>query len=175
MKKIFLLHAFIGLVALHTEAQDLSTKEKADNLAKNVFSKSKHSKKEVGGVVVEKNKVIESTPVATTDLGFYAGNYWYHDLSYKIEIRVAADKSLMATLSVPGKPEVQLKNLVVQDAYFTAVRPLEDGSQETWEGVFINKSDDGNIEFGLGIKPSNPVQLTGGLQLTKFFFKKVSP
>ncbi len=175
MKKTLLLSMLMAFIAFNCISQELTAKEKANDMAKNVFSKSKHMKKEVNGVVVEKKKVIESTPVATTDLSFYQGNYWYHDLSYKMEIRLAADNSLLATLSIPGKPDVQLKNLVVKDAYFSAIKISDDGSQERWEGAFINKSDDGNIEFGLGIKLSNPIQLSGGLHLTKAFFKKVSP
>ncbi len=47
--------------------------------------------------------------------------------------------------------------------------------RKIWEGVFINKNDNGNVEFGLGIKLSKPIQLTEGLKITKIFLKKVSP
>ncbi len=86
-----------------------------------------------------------------------------------------ANKNLMTTLSIPDKPEVQLKNVSVTDAYFSGVKRNEDSTEETWEGVFINRSDNGNTEFGLGIKLEKPLQLTEYMAITRIFFKKVSP
>lgn len=144
-------------------------------MAATLFSKSKHKKKEKYGVVKEANRVIESTPVAKDDLAFYAGNYWCRDLRYKIEIRLAADKSLLATLSVPGKPDVPFKSPGITDAYFAATRTADDGTDEKWEGVFLRMNDNGNEAFGLGIKPAKPVPLTEGSSLSSLFFTKVSP
>ncbi len=92
-----------------------------------------------------------------------------------MEIRLDASKNLIATLSLPNKPAVQLKNVSVNDAYFKAIKQNEDGTEENWEGVFINKRDNGNTEFGLGIKLQNPLPIADGVQTTKIFFKKVSP
>ncbi len=109
MKKLILLYVLMAFISNNCFCQELTAKEKADDLAKNVFSKSKHAKKEKYGVVKEKIKVIESTPVAK-DFGFYAGNYWYNDFKYKIEIRFDRNKNLIATLSMPNKPDIQFKN-----------------------------------------------------------------
>ena len=174
MKKILFLYVLIAFISSNCMSQELTAKEKAEDLAKNVFSKSKHAKKEKYGVVKEKTKVIESTPVVKTNLDFYAGNYWYQDFNYKMEIRLDATKNLMATLSIPNKSDIQLKNVSVTDAYFTAIKQNENGAEEKWEGVFINKSDNGNTEFGLGIKLPNPLPVADGVQTTKIFFKKVS-
>ncbi len=175
MKKILFLYVLIAFISSNCMSQELTAKEKGEDLAKNVFSKSKHAKKEKYGVVKEKTKVVESTPFVKSNVEYYAGNYWYHDFNYKMEIRLDVNKNLMATLSIPNKPDVQLKKVSVTDAYFMGIKQNEDGTEEKWEGVFINKSDNGNTEFGLGIKLQNPLPIADGVQTTKIFFKKVSP
>ena len=52
---------------------------------------------------------------------------------------------------------------------------LKNGEEELWEGVFIDRNDNGNAEFGLGIKLGKPISLTEGLKIERIFFKKVSP
>ena len=175
MKKLFVILLSVGVVSAPGFSQELSSKEKADDLAKNVFSKTKDKKKEKNGVTTEVHIKILSTPVTKDDLSYYEGNYWYQDLKYKLEIRLDADKKLIATLSVPGEPDVQLKKVWVDHAYFSGVRVHKNGEEEMWEGVFIDRNDNGNTEFGLGIKLANPISLTEGLKIPNIFFKKVSP
>ncbi|HUR10750.1 MAG TPA: hypothetical protein VM012_05245 [Flavitalea sp.] len=151
-----------------------SAKEKAATLAENEFSKSKHEKKEKQGVVKEKIHIISSIPVVA-DLSFYAGNYVYDDLNYRIEIRIDRDNQAMATLHIPGKPEILLKEVTVEAAWFHGLQVNPDGTVEKWEGAFINKNDNGKIQFGLGIKPEKPIEITPTLHMTRIFFKKVSP
>jgi hypothetical protein len=153
--------------------QDISAKERADYLAKNEFSKAKYMKKERYGVGKELNKVIVSTPVVNNDLSFYQGNYISNDLDYGLEIRQDAQQQMMATLT-QGALRTPLKNVIIKDAYFSAIKINADGTEEKWEGAFINKNDNDVIDFGLGIKLPNPVHKEG-LQITKIFFKKVSP
>jgi len=175
MKKTLIILLSIGVFSTSGFAQELSSKEKANDLAKNVFSKTKDKKKEKDGVTTEVHSKIESTPVVKEDLGYYEGNYWYKDLKYKLEIRRDVNKNLMATLSMPGEPDVQLKKVSVNQAYFSGVRITKNGEEELWEGVFIDRNDNGNSEFGLGIKLANPIPLTEGLKIPSIFFKKVSP
>jgi hypothetical protein len=175
MKKLFVILLSIGVVSAPGFSQELSSKEKADDLAKNVFSKTKDKKKEKDGVTTEVHIKIQSTPVIKDELSYYEGNYWYKDLKYKLEIRLDANKKLMATLSIPGEQDTQLKNVVVDQAYFSGIRINKNGEEEVWEGVFIDRNDNGNSEFGLGIKLAKPVSLTEGLQIPNIFFKKVSP
>ena len=175
MKKVIVILSSIGIFAVPGLSQELSSKEKADDLAKNVFSKTKDKVKEKNGVKTEVHVKIESTPVIKNDLSFYEGNYWYQDLKYKLEIRHDANKNLMATLSIPGEADVQLKNTSINQAYFSGIRVNTNGKEELWEGVFIDRNDNGNSEFGLGIKLANPISLTEGLNIGKIFFKKVSP
>jgi hypothetical protein len=81
----------------------------------------------------------------------------------------------MATLSIPGEPDVQLEKVSVNQAYFSGIRINKSGEEELWEGAFIDRNDNGNSEFGLGIKLANPISLTEGLKIPAIFFKKVSP
>ena len=81
----------------------------------------------------------------------------------------------MATLSVPGEPDAELKKVRVDHAYFSGIRVTKNGEEELWEGVFIDRNDNGVTEFGLGIKLANPISLTEGLKIPNIFFKKVSP
>lgn len=175
MKKSIIILLSVGIFSTSLFAQEVSSKEKADDLAKNVFSKTKDKVKEKNGVKTEVHVKIESTPVIKEDFSFYEGNYWYQDLKYKLEIRRDVNKNLMATLSIPGEPDVQLKKASVNQAYFSVIRVNKNGEEELWEGVFIDRNDNGNSEFGLGIKLANPISLTAGLNIEKIFFKKVSP
>jgi hypothetical protein len=175
MKKLFVILLSIGIVSASGFSQELSSKEKADDLAKNVFSKTKDKKKDKNGETTEVHIKIQSTPVIKDDLGYYEGNYWYKDLGYKLEIRLDTNKKLIATLSVPGDPDVQLKKVWVDHAYFSGIRVTKNGEEELWEGVFIDRDNNGNAEFGLGIKLANPIALTEGLKIPNIFFKKVSP
>src|SRR6186713_2121952 len=175
MKKLIVSLLSVGFFTASCFSQELSPKEKADDLAKNVFSKTKDKKKEKDGVTTEVHIKIQSTPVIKDELSYYEGNYWYKDLGYKMEIMLDANKNLMATLSIPGEPEVQLKKVSVNQAYFSGIRLNKNGEEELWEGVFIDRNDNGNAEFGLGIKLANRVALTEGLKIPNIFFKKVSP
>ncbi len=175
MKKIFLTPILFVFICTACKSQELAPKEKAEALAKNEFSKSKHKKVEKYGVVKELNKVIVSTPVINNNLSFYEGNYVYQDLDYKIEIRKDAQNKMMATLNIGNSPAIVLKNVNIKDAFFQAAKENTDGTEELWEGVFINKNDNGITEFGLGIKLPKPVQFTEDIQITKIFLKKVSP
>jgi hypothetical protein len=174
MKKLLLLQLLILFIAANAISQNLTPKEKAESLAKEEFSKSKYKKKEKYGVVKEMKKEIISTPVVKKDVSFYNGNYVYKDLDYKIEIRTDKNKKPMATLKIADGKDVLLKDVSITDAFFHAVKQNADGTEELWEGAFINKNDDGNVEFGLGIKLANPIRLTEGLNVTKIFLKKVS-
>jgi hypothetical protein len=175
MKKTLIILLSIGVFSIAGFTQQLSSKEKADDLAKNVFSKTKDKKKEKEGITTEVHIKIQSTPVIKDDLSYYEGNYWYKDLGYKMEIRLDANKNLMVTLSIPGEPGVQLRKVSVNQAYFSGIRINKSGEEELWEGVFIDRNDNGNTEFGLGVKLANPVSQTEGLNIQGIFFKKVSP
>lgn len=174
MKTIFFL-VLIGMASQHCKCQERTAKEKAEAIAKEVFSKLKRKKKEKDGVVSEVNRKVVSVPVINNSPEFYAGNYWYKDLNYKIEIRLDPNKQFIAVLSIPSEGKMKFEKVTITDAYFLGVQQSKDGNNESWQGVFINKSDNGSVEFGLGIKLSKPIDLIEGYQTTKLFLKKVSP
>jgi hypothetical protein len=173
MKKLLLVLSVF--ITVNAAAQEFSAKEKAEKLAKEEFTKMKYKKKEKFGVEKEMKKEIIATPVVKKDVAFYNGNYVYKDLDYKMEVRTDTNKKPMATLSIAGGKDIVLKDVSIRDAFFHAIRQNADGTEELWEGAFINKSDDGNVEFGLGIKLVTPIRLTEGLSITRIFLKKVSP
>ena len=112
---------------------------------------------------------VEVTPVANDDLSFYEGNYSDKNSEYELEIRLDANKNLAATLRIPGEPDLQLKKVLVKDAYFTAMKENDNGVEEIWEGVFMNRSDNGNVEFGLGIILPKQERL----KIPRIFLKKI--
>jgi hypothetical protein len=175
MKKIISLTIIFLVFAFCASSQDQSPKEKAVRLAQNEFSKTKHKKKEKNGIVVEVHTVIVSIPVIQDDLSFYEGNYVDQDLNYKIEIRKDAQNKLFATLTTNDSVKTVLKNTWIRDAYFTSTKTNAGGLEEPWEGVFINRNENGTTDFGLGIKLSKPIVVAGGLEITRIFLKKVSP
>ncbi|MGI8580635.1 MAG: hypothetical protein ACR2KX_00435 [Chitinophagaceae bacterium] len=175
MKKTLIVCVLFFSISINAKSQAHSSKELAEFLAKTEFSKSKDKKVEKYGVVKEMKKVVVSTPIIKNDVSYYNGNYVYKDLQYKVEIRTDENKKPMATLKIANGQDILLKNVSITDALFHAVKQNADGTQEIWEGVFINKNDSGSIEFGLGIKLSKPIQLTEGLKITRIFLKKVSP
>ena len=173
MKRLVSTGVLILAFALSSFSQQSTFKSKADSLAKNDFSKSKEKRIEKYGVVREVKKTIISTPVATNDLSFYLVKYVNEYLKYKIEIRKDALSRPIATLSIGGKPAAALENTTIDDAYFTARTP---GGKTggSWEGVFVDKNDNGIVEFGLGLILPDPVSVDG-LRITKIFLKKLSP
>lgn len=172
MKKIIVLSISTFLVFSACIAQEVTPKEKAADLAKNVFSKSKHLRKEKYGVVKEKSVVIESVLVIKENVEDYSGSYGSEGLGYKIDIQVLDNKTINATLQLPGKSPMELKNVVLKDAYFKATARTEEGKEEIWEGAFISKNDNGITDFGLGIKPPETI-VQNGLHIDKLFLKKL--
>lgn len=175
MKKIMFIQILLAALSVSCLAQELSPREKAEDLAKNAFSKTKDKIKTKNGQRTEVHVKIEATPVVKDNITDYAGNYWYQDLQYKIEIRFDAGKKPIATLSIPGEQDVQLKNVSISQAYFSATRQKNNGEEEVWEGVFIRRSGNDKTEYGLGIRLANPVPVTEGLQVSNLFFKQASP
>lgn len=173
MKKQLSFTVLLTAYALCAWCQDGTAKEKAETLARNEFSKEEHKKVEKYGVAKEKHKAILSTPVVNNDPSFYQGNYWVQGFNHQLEIRQDPQGQWLATLTMNGE-KTMLKNASINDAYFTAIKLANDGTEEAWEGAFINKSDNGVMDFGLGIKLPKPVRFES-VNITKLFFKKVSP
>jgi hypothetical protein len=173
MKKVFLLTVFPFCFFLASWSQDISAKDRAVEIAKNDFSKAKFKEKEKYGVLKEKSKVIESTPVVYNNSSDYQGNYVVQGFNYQLEIRKDPQDKWLVTLTMDNSRTV-LKDVSITGAYFSARKVNSDGSEELWEGAFINKNDDGQIDFGLGIRLADTMRFQS-ININKLFFKKVSP
>ncbi len=172
---IFLLLVLVNLFRANT--QEVNSKVRAEIIAKENFSKSKHKKKEKYGITKEVNRVIVSSPVIKQNISEYSGVYQVHDLNYYIELKIKDKVNIEATWKEPdntssGFKIFYLKNISIRNALFTATKVSPEGVQELLEGVFINKNDNGIVDFGLGIKLPKSITLNG-LTMDKLFFKKV--
>lgn len=177
MKKIIFLLTAI-LVVKNSSAQDMQAKERAEFIAKESFSKSKYKKMEKYGVTKEMSKVITSTPVIKNNIKDYSGVYKANGPDYTLTLSVRDSKNITGSIrEVDEKNALQnfiLKNITINDALFKAIKVNTDGTETALEGVFIDKNDNGNHDFGLGIKLPESVTLNNALHIDKVFFKKVN-
>jgi len=177
MKKTILL-LFASLFFNHiTFSQQLSSKERAALIAKEYFSKSKYKKKEKYGITKEMNKVVISTPAIKKNVKEYSGVYKANGADYTIVLNTADKKNINGTLKEAGANNnyniFTLKNITIEDALFKAVKINPDGTKSPLEGVFIDKNDNGTLDFGLGLKLSKSITINDALQTDKLFMKKV--
>lgn len=165
------------IVVRHSSAQDMQPKERAELIAKESFSKSKYKKMEKYGVTKEMSKVIISTPVIKNDIKGYSGVYKATAPDYTLTLHIADAKNITGTIKeVTESNAIQnstLKNITITDALFKAVKVNTDGTETALEGVFIDKNDNGNHDFGLGIKLSESITINNALHTDKLFFRKV--
>lgn len=175
MKPLLFLCAISMFGHLFVSAQQNGDRERGELIAKEDFSKSKYMKKEKYGVVKELNRVIVSQPVIKQNKHEYAGLYKAQDFGNTIELKITGN-TIEAILQKGNDDSVsdlfyQLKNIVINDALFKATLINKNGNEEIAEGVFINKNDNGIIDFGLGIKLPKNITING-LHIDKLFFKK---
>lgn len=173
---IFLLTAI--LVVKNSSAQDIQAKERAEFIAKESFSKSKYKKMEKYGVTKEMSKVIISTPVIKNNIKDYSGVYKANGPDYTLTLNVNEAKNITGTIKEVNENNViqnfTLKNITIDNALFKAIKVSAGGTETALEGVFIDKNDNGNHDFGLGIKLPESVTLNNALHIDKVFFKKVN-
>lgn len=128
------------------------------------------------GVVKELSRAIVSVPVIKQNKHEYAGLYEAQDFENTLEL-VINENAIEAVLQKVdndslSSPFYQLNNIVINDALFKATMILKDGREELVEGVFINKNDNGIVDFRLGIKLGKSIT-RNGLHIDKIFFKKM--
>ncbi len=176
MKKILIV-LFTSLLFNHLAfSQELSSKERAEYIARENFSKSKYLKKEKYGITKELNRVIVSTPVIRQNVKDYTGVYKAHGFEHTITFSINDAQNVQAALtenSGTNNSASQLKNITIKDALFKAIQVNADGTTTPLEGVFINKNDNGQTEFGLGIKLLKSIIKDNAPQIDKMFFKKI--
>ena len=145
------------------------------------FNKSKHVVKEKHGVRKEKYLDVRSVPAVKQNPADYSGAYEASDLGFALRLRVDPSGTVEGTGYEPlnDQPAVSrsftLKNGLITGALITATKVYGDGSSESFEGVFIDKTvfesptDKGVTAFGLGVV-GNSFQV-GGLNLGRLFYQ----
>ncbi|MCW3107781.1 MAG: hypothetical protein JWQ09_2287 [Segetibacter sp.] len=176
MKKISFLIVTALCIQTFAFAQQTGPKERAAFIAKEDFSKSKYKKVEKYGITKELSKTIISTP-AIKHVKEYAGVYKANGADYILTLNIADEKNITGTIKEAlennNYETFTLKNISIDNALFKAVKISPDGKETPLEGVFIDKNDNGVIEFGLGLKLSKSITINNSVSIDKLFFKKV--
>lgn len=177
MKKTLFLFIAALSIGYFSSAQQMQPKERAEFIAREDFSKSKYKKMEKYGVTKEKSKVIISTPVIKENVKEYSGLYKVDDPDYMITLNITDGKSIKGSIKeaggINGYQTFELKNIIIQDALFKAEKINPDGSETRLEGVFIDKNNNGIVDFGLGLKLAKSVTIANAVETDKLFFKKL--
>ena len=160
--------------ALNVFSQQLSSQARAQAIAES-FSKHKSAVKEKYGVRMEKYKDVKSQPVVKQNVADYSGTYEAADLSYAMTIQVGTE-GVTGRGSEAGRA-FRLENAKIEGALLTASKVYENGTTETLEGVFMNRTsrtsptDAGVTIFGLGVVLSAPIEANGNTY-DKIFYQK---
>jgi len=146
------------------------------------FNKSKHVSKEKRGIRKEKFLEITSTPATKADPSAYSGDYRVEGMGFSLDLRVAPDGTVEGTGYDPVEFESNvmrqytLTNARVQGGLLSATKTYANGTTQTVEGVFIDRTtktsptDPGSPVFGLGI--SGNFGHISGITLTKLFYQR---
>lgn len=157
-------------------SSQLAGQSRAQEIAA-AFNKHKNAVREKHGVRKEKYKDVRSEPVVKQNIRDYSGVYEVSYLGYVINVQVGSDGNVHANGYETGQPSptFELEDAKVEGALLTASKVYHDGAVETFEGVFMTRTersspnDTGVVTFGLGVVPRIPVEL-GGLTYDKLFY-----
>lgn len=167
----------IALSSIGIIAQESSSQRRNEIVAS--FNKEKYLAKEKYGVRVEKYKKVVSEPAIKQNLSEYSGIYRTEGLEHSINLQVAADGTVKANGSETTDGitrSFKLQGARIAFGMLTATKVYDDGSQQKFEGVFLNRTDfispkDPGVKmFGLGVVVSNPVEIQG-VALDKLFYQ----
>jgi hypothetical protein len=144
------------------------------------FNKSKHRIKDKRGVRTEKYLDVRSVPAARRNPADYSGAY-EADPGFGLQLRVDASGRVEGTGTEPINDagtiqrSFRLTNGVVNGPLLKATKVYADGSSESFEGVFINRTrfesptDKGATAFGLGVVGQH--YHVGGQDLDRIFYE----
>ena len=145
------------------------------------FSKEKHVVKEKRGVRLEKYKRVVSEPVVKANPQDYSGTYEAPDVGLAVQLRVDRNGSVEGTGYEPTGPDFSvrrtftLRNGKIDGALLTATQVFANGTQDRFEGVFMNRTsfesptDKGVTLFGLGVV-GKMITVAGNTN-NKFFYE----
>ena len=164
--RIFTVCLVAAVVPIALPAQQTRASSSAQTRTQAIaasFSKEKHVLKEKRGVRVEKYKRVLSEPVVKANPQDYSGTYEAPDMGLAVQLRVDRNGSVEGTGYEPTGPDLSvrrsfaLRNGKIDGALLTATQVFADGTQDRFEGVFMNRTsfesptDKGVILFGLGV------------------------
>ena len=160
----------IGLVVgfcVSAFAQQPDSQTKAQVIAA-TFNKHKNVIKEKRGVRMEKYKDVRAEPVVKQDAGDYVGEYEVGDLGFLIRIEVSNVGRILARgYEQGGSRPFRLENAKIDGALLTASKVYQDGTKESFEGVFLNRTERNSptatpvTTFGLGVILNTPIEING--------------
>ena len=145
------------------------------------FSKEKHVVKEKRGVRLEKYKRVVSEPVVKANPQDYSGRYEVPDMGLAVQLRVDRNGTVEGTGYEPTGPDLSvrrsftLRNGKIDGALLTATQVFANGTQDRFEGVFMNRTsfesptDKGVTLFGLGVV-GKMITVAGNTN-NKFFYE----
>ena len=171
----FVVIVLLVIVSVNAPSQQSSSQTRTRQIAVS-FNKQKHVVKEKNGVRTEKYKDVRSESVVKPNVRDYSGVYEVSDLGYLINIQVGSDGAVQANGYEKTSRPFRLENARIEGALLTATKVYGDGTEEKFEGVFMNRTernsptDAGVTRFGLGVVLSTPVEL-GGITYDKLFYK----
>ena len=167
-------------VAAQQTAASLSAQTRTQAIAAS-FSKEKHVVKEKRGVRVEKYKRVRSEPLVKANPQDYSGTYEVPDMGFAIQLRVDRNGTVEGTGYEPAGPDLSvrrsftLRNGKIDGALLTATQVYPNGTENRFEGVFMNRSsfdsptDKGVTLFGLGVIGKEIA--VAGLTINRFFYE----
>jgi hypothetical protein len=175
--RIVVVIALFVACAVNVASQQVSSQSRAQALAA-AFNKQKHGVKEKYGVRTEKFKDVRSELVVKQNAGEYAGTYEMAEFGLVINLQVGTDGRVQADWYKHGQRSRTIKrqNAKIEGALLTAFKVYEDGTSETFEGVFLNRTvrdspnAPGVTTFGVGVVLNTPFE-ANGLTYDKLFFE----
>lgn len=183
MKILFALGILLrlGLVPVNAVGQGGEPQKRVREILASL-NRKEHRVVERRGVRVEKYREIRSEPVVKSDAREYSGTYVATDIDYSMTLRVerngavAGEGSESLTEGGGQTRRFTLRDGKIEGALLTAVKAYDDGSNRTFEGVFIYRKefqklgDKGVSTFGIGVAGQSAV--INGVKRERIFFRR---
>ncbi len=175
MRTLVLIGLLVGSCVIAVAQQPYS-QTKAQAMAA-TFNKHKNVVKEKRGVRMEKYKDVRAEPVVKQNATDYSGVYEVGDLGFVINIQVSNDGRIVANGYEQGRSRAfKLENAKIDGALLTASKVYQDGTTESFEGVFLNRTERNSptatavTTFGLGVWLNRPVEI-GGVTYQRMYYQ----
>ena len=186
--RIILAILFFSLWLMPSDgfAQSSNAQQRTREIVESL-NKTKYQFRAQRGVSKEKYKSVHSEPVIEKNIANYSGQYEVPGLDYSLEIKVTNTGDIEAAGyesndgNAQQKRRFTFRNAKIDGALLSATKVYDDGNTETFEGVFINKTDvEGtsptqierqSTTFGLGVTGVK-LKTASGVNLDRLFYQK---